>query len=80
MSRAADLTAVAPSPLTAYSKSRAQDERLQLASNPQPVRNSTMRAPYTGAELRTTNHRAGAQDAYRVPSRTFYGTRIPGEA
>lgn len=54
------------------------DARMRLATT--PLRNSTTTEPYRGAELRNTNHRAGAQDAYRLPSRTFYGTRTPQEA
>ncbi|SFF15147.1 hypothetical protein [Paracidovorax wautersii] len=56
------------------------DARLRIASTEKPVRNSTSTEPYRGAELRSTNNRAGAQDAYRLPSRTFYGVRTPGEA
>ncbi len=54
------------------------DARLRLAT--MPLRNSTTTEPYRGAELRSTNHRAGAQDAFRLPSRTFYGSRTREEA
>ena len=56
------------------------DALLQIATSDKPVRNSTTTEPYRGTELRTTSNRAGAQDAYRLPSRTFYGTRTPGKA
>lgn len=61
--RNAGLTAVTPNPVAAATE--------------QPVRNSTMRATYTGAELSNSNNRLGSRDALRLPSRTFYGTRVP---
>ena len=56
------------------------DALLRIATNDIPVRNSTTTELYLGTELRTNSNRAGAQDAYRLPSRTFYGTRTPREA
>lgn len=47
---------------------RRMSERLELATNTLPVRNSTMRQAYTGAELRGTPARAGACDAFKLPS------------
>ncbi|RYF73353.1 MAG: hypothetical protein EOO29_26840 [Comamonadaceae bacterium] len=75
--RKAGLTAIKPNPVSAHTLKSRLDERLQIATSDGPVRNSTMRAPYTGAELSSSNNRLGSRDALRLPSRTFYGTRTP---
>lgn len=50
------------------------------ASSTTPVRNSTMRgAPYTCPELCSPCSRPGAMDAFRLPSRTSFGIRMPQE-
>lgn len=49
------------------------NERLAIASSPAPWCNSTTRGEYRAPELSAGNHRAGALDAFKLPSRTFYG-------
>ena len=60
---------ISPVPSPVELAARRKSERLELASNDVPVRNSTMRgAPYTCPELRNNPPRAGSADAYRLPS------------
>lgn len=54
---------------------RRKSERLEAATSTTPIRNSTMRgAPFTCPELSTPCSRPGAMDAFRLPSRTGFGT------
>ena len=62
-----------PVPTDSELATRRMNERLELASSAIPVRNSTMRTTYCAPELSAGNHRAGALDAFKLPSRTFYG-------
>ena len=53
------------------SKSRQAEYARSLAdlqSNTNPIRNSTTRGYYDGAELRAFDGRPGAMDAYALPS------------
>lgn len=64
---------ISPVPNAAELAARRQSERLEIASNDMPVRNSTMRGPaYTCPELRTNPPRPGSADAFRLPSRTSF--------
>lgn len=83
--KTAGLTAIDTGSVTADGY-RAPFKREAAPTSPQvgeplqiPIRTSSMREPYTGAELRPT-YRRGAQDAFRLPSNTFYGVRQPEPA
>ncbi|GKS96919.1 hypothetical protein [Acidovorax sp. SUPP2825] len=74
------LTAIETAPINAGGhcapfKTRTFDCGAEITRQELPVRNSTMSEPYKGAELRNTHHRAGAMDAYQLPSVTFAGVR-----
>ena len=56
-----------PQPSAKALHERRMNERLRLACQDTPVRNCTMREPYTGAEL-AASVRPGAMDAYALPS------------
>ena len=67
-------------------QARRKSERLEMATDCTPVRNSTQRGkPYTCPELRTNPYRPGSADAYRpgsadayrLPSRTSFRTPQP---
>lgn len=52
---------------------RRKSERLEMATDCTPVRNSTQRGPaYTCPELRTNPYRPGSADAFHLPSRTSF--------
>lgn len=60
---------VSPVASQAELQARRKSERLEMATDCTPVRNSTQRGPaYTCPELRTNPHRPGSADAYRLPS------------
>lgn len=67
---------ISPIPSQAEIHARRLSERLELASAELPVRNSTMRQAYTGAELRT-HCRTGSLDAFALPSQTCFGKTTP---
>lgn len=66
-----------PAPPVAALAQRRKSERLQIASSATPIRNSTVRRgePYTCPELAPYSTRAGALDAYALPSITM-GRRV----
>lgn len=66
------------SPVASAAELRARNlsERLELASSDIPVRNSTMRGPaYTCPELTRAPARAGAANAFKLPSRSVFSQR-----
>ena len=64
---------ISPVASQAELNARRKSERLEVATDCTPVRNSTMRgAPYTCPELRSNPHRPGSADAFSVPSRTSF--------
>jgi len=66
---------ISPVPSPVELAARRKSERLELASNDVPVRNSTMRgAPYTCPELRSNPHRARSADAFRIPSLSSFSS------
>jgi hypothetical protein len=69
---------ISPVPSQTELQARRKSERLEIASDEVPVRNSTVKGPpYTCPELRTNPHRPGSADAYRLPSRTSFRTPQP---
>ena len=64
---------ISPVASQAELQARRKSERLEMASDCIPVRNSTQRGkPYTCPELRTNPYRPGSADAFRLPSRTSF--------
>ena len=60
---------ISPVPSQAELQARRKSERLEMASDCTPVRNSTQRGkPYTCPELRTNPYRPGSADAFSLPS------------
>lgn len=67
---------ISPLPSQAELQARRKSERLEMATDSTPVRNSTQRGkPYTCPELRTNPYRPGSADAYSLPSRTSFAKK-----
>ena len=67
---------ISPLPSQAELQARRKSERLEMATDSTPVRNSTQRGTaYTCPELRTNPYRPGSADAFSLPSRTSFSKK-----
>lgn len=67
---------ISPVASQAELQARRKSERLEMATDSTPVRNSTQRGkPYTCPELRTNPYRPGSADAFSLPSRTSFAKK-----